>query len=154
VKQYEFNPSAEGAYRDAMLEQYRECRQERPQSEAQKKASKAGKAPDKTPARKPERKEPAARQEKRTQQKCTPKKAAVTSTSPAFSEEIYREELPTLSDDPYGDSRLGRWDKAIKKLVIDIDLEKDKEVKKDLEQKLQKLRENRMKVIEKEGVEG
>jgi len=86
VKQFEFDPISEGLYRDAMLEQYRECRQERPQSEAQKKASKAGKAPDKTPDRKPERKEPAARQEKRTQQKCTPKKAAVTSTTPAFSE--------------------------------------------------------------------
>ena len=152
MKQYEFDPSAEGFYRDSMLEGYRECRQQRPESEAQKKAAQAGKTPTRRqePAVKPEKQEPSVRQKRERKPDCKPKAAPSVETTPAFAESLET----MIVEDPYGDSRLGRLDKAIKKLVIDIDLKKDKEVKKDLEQKLQKLRENRMKVIEKEGVEG
>ena len=47
MKQYEFDPIAEGRYRDMMLEQYQECRNQRPKTDAQKRAAQAGSAPKK-----------------------------------------------------------------------------------------------------------
>lgn len=89
MKQYEFDPSAEGAYRDAMLKQYRECRNNRPKSEAQKKAAQTGKAPTKKqePSVKPEKQEPSVRQKRERKPDCKPKAAPSVETTPAYTEE-------------------------------------------------------------------
>jgi len=88
VKQNEFDPSAEGVYRDAMLEQYRECRSNRPKTEAQKKAAQAGKAPKKKRQERPqpEKQEPSVRSEKKGN-KCKPKGSTSATTTPAYAEQ-------------------------------------------------------------------
>ena len=84
MKQNEFDPIAEGKFRDALLQEYQECRNQRPKTKAEKKAQKAGQAPRKMKPSTQERKmEPSVRQEKQAKTDCAPKKGPTASTTPA-----------------------------------------------------------------------
>ena len=142
MKHEEFNPVLfEEAY-DALLERFSEYEEGCPKrrsaaSDAQKKANQAGEAPKKqAPRKKPEvAKKPDAKPKR---------KKSCRQPLQSYSESLnFQEQEDIFSYDPYGDDREGKVGKSIKKLVIDIDLEKDKEKKKDMEEKLQILREAR-----------
>ena len=84
MKQNEFDPLAEGRYRDMMLEQYQECRNQRPKTKAEKKAQKAGQAPRKMkPSTQQREMEPSVRKEKQAKKDCKPKQGPTATTTPA-----------------------------------------------------------------------